>query len=102
MNMDEEKNNNNKPILYSKGKKNKAILILHAFGIRIEELDSLFNYFVKKGYTVYRPIMPGHSGDLEDLKNHGPEDWIVESRSALEKLSAEVDNIYVIGVSFGS
>jgi len=88
--------------LYSKGTNGEAILILHGFAANIEQTDTLFNFFTHKGYTVARPILPGHSGRMEDLKLYGPDDWLEEARSWLSKLSAENDSVYLLGTSFGS
>ncbi|NTU98387.1 alpha/beta fold hydrolase [Candidatus Falkowbacteria bacterium] len=89
------------PKLYFKGGSSKAVLILHGFAANIEQTDTLFNYFVRKGYTVFRPVMPGHSGNIEDLKEYGPNDWLSAARSSLEILSEESQEVYMIGTSFG-
>lgn len=100
--MAEKSEQKQKPILYSKGSNNQAILILHGFAANIEQTDILFNYFTRKGYTVARPILPGHSGKLDDLKLYGPEDWLEEARVWLGKLSEESESVYLMGTSFGS
>ncbi|NTW21986.1 alpha/beta fold hydrolase [Candidatus Falkowbacteria bacterium] len=88
--------------LYLKGQNGKAVLIIHGFAINIEQTDLLFKYFHKKGYTVARPIMPGHTGEMDDLKRYGPDDWLVESKKWLNRLLSEFDSVYLIGISFGS
>ncbi|KKQ61447.1 MAG: Esterase/lipase-like protein [Parcubacteria group bacterium GW2011_GWE2_38_18] len=90
------------PILYSKGSNNQAVLILHGFAINIEQTDMLFDFFRTKGYTVARPVFPGHDGTEEQLKKFGPKDWFIEAKKALAKLSEEVDSIHIVGISFGS
>lgn len=98
----EDEINHKQSLLYSKGKNNQAILILHGFAVNIKQTDLLFDYFKAKDFTVFRPIMPGHDGTLEGLKSYGPKDWLETSRAALNKLSEEVDSIFILGISFGS
>jgi len=100
--MPEKQRLKTEPILYYKGTNNQAILILHGFAANIEQTDTLFNYFTLKGYTVARPILPGHSGKLDDMKLYGPADWLEEARMALERLSDEYETVYLLGTSFGS
>lgn len=88
--------------IYAKGQNGKTVLILHGFAINIEQTDLLFKYFHGKGYTVARPVMPGHTGDKDDLKRFGPEDWLAEANKWLDRLSAETESIYLVGISFGS
>jgi len=88
--------------IYTKGKNNQAILILNGFAISIDHTDLLFDYFSRKGFTVARPILPGHNGNMEDFKKFGPVDWLAEAKKWLLKLSQEVDEIYIVGISFGS
>lgn len=89
------------PLLYAKGQNGKVVLILHGFAINIEQTDLLFKYFHAKGYTVARPVMPGHTGDKSDLKQYGPDDWYAEAKKWLDQLSADAESVYLVGISFG-
>lgn len=88
--------------LYCKGISNKAVLIIHGFAININQTDILFEFFKSKGFTVARPILPGHDGSLESLKRFGPDDWLSEAKRWLNKLSEAENEIYIVGISFGS
>jgi carboxylesterase len=98
----EQKEKITEPILYQIGANREAILILHGFAVDISHTDLLFDYFVSKGYTVARPIMPGHTGLKEDLKSFGPEEWLANATNWLERLEQEHDKVFILGISFGS
>lgn len=89
---------------YVKGTNGKAVLILHGFTAEAERTDIIFKFFQAKGFTVARPILPGHTGKEEDkykLIEAGPEEWLVDARQWLDRLSEEENEIYIIGISFG-
>lgn len=90
------------PILYHEGTNREAILLLHGFAVDISNTDLLFRYFSDKGYTVARPVMPGHTGNKEDLKSHGPDEWLEHAQEWLTKLETTHDKIFLLGISFGS
>lgn len=86
---------------YHKGQNKKAILLIHGFTSPISDTDLFFEYFSLKGYTLARPILPGHIGDAEDMVNFGPKDWFNEVEKCLLDIKDEVEEIYLVGVSFG-
>jgi carboxylesterase len=87
--------------LYAKGKNGTAVLILHGYTSHITQTDILFQYLKKKGFTVYRPIMPGHDGKLEDLLYYGPHDWFEKAQDTLNRILQESREVYIVGMSFG-
>ncbi len=100
----EEKNSCRLPEIYHRGERGRAILLLHGFNTEVSRTDIIFKYFAGKGFTVARPILPGHSGsehDREILRGAGPDQWLGAAQSWLEHLEKETDRIFVIGISFG-
>ncbi|MEI7497669.1 MAG: alpha/beta fold hydrolase [Candidatus Falkowbacteria bacterium] len=89
------------PELYRQGNNNHAILLLHGFAVNIERTDTLYHFLCRKGFTVARPILPGHTGLKKDLKSFGPDDWLAEANRWYVKLAREHANISLVGVSFG-
>lgn len=90
--------------MYSKGTNGKAVLILHGFTAEVERTEVIFKFFQSKGFTVARPVLPGHSGREEDkllLVRAGPEEWLNDAKAWIERLSREENEIYIIGISFG-
>ena len=90
--------------IYTKGRNKKAVLILNGFATQLTETDLVFNFFKKKGYTVARPKfhISCKSNDVSILNKSKPAEWLVEAKAWLRELSEEVDDIYVIGSSFGA
>jgi len=89
--------------LYHKGVNGTAVLILHGYTSHIRQTDILFEYLKRKGYTVVRPIMPGHDKQEndEELEKYGPVDWLDVAQKHLQAISKEAKEIYVVGMSFG-
>lgn len=86
---------------YYKGKNGKAILFLHGFTSGNSCFDIYFKYFKIKGFTVAKPLFSGNSGGIEEVLEHGPLDWLKESKKWIKKLDKNCKEIYVIGMSFG-
>jgi alpha-beta hydrolase superfamily lysophospholipase len=49
---------------------------------------TLVKLFLDEGYHVYRIVLPGHGGTIEDMKNINAQDWlnsaIMQYREAVE------------------
>lgn len=87
--------------LYHKGNNGKGVLIIHGFTAPIEDTDIYFNYLKRKDYTIIRPILSGHCARKNNLHKFGPNDWLKELSKHLEELAKAVDEIFIIGSSFG-
>ena len=85
------------------GDSGKALLLLHGFTASAAEMRPLGDFFHKRGYTVYAPLLPGHGTTPEDLKERTYEDFIGAAMAGYEKLKAiqGIEEIYVVGQSMG-
>lgn len=53
------------------------------------------------GCAVEVPLLPGHGTSWQDLNTTGWEDWLEESRAAVERLLADNDAVVLGGLSMG-
>ncbi len=81
--------------------KKTGCLVIHGFGGSTHEVEPLAIYLEKKGYDVVYPILKGHTGKREDMKNANYLQWIDTAEQELIKLQANCDDIYIIGFSMG-
>ncbi len=86
--------------IYHKGGRN-GILILHGFTSTLEQTDTLFKYLIKKDFTVARPMLKGHTRKVDDFVKYGPDDWLFDAKSWVDCMHKEVDNLFLITISFG-
>ena len=88
------------PYLSRKSKK-VGVLLLHGFTSTPNEVKPLSEFLSKKHITVYAPLIAGHGTHVEDLARTRTSDWEKSTKDAYDKISRMVDNVYVIGSSFG-
>lgn len=86
---------------FFKGTKKTGLLLLHGLTSSPQEMQYMFDYFKKKDYTVYAPLMPGHGTIPEDLAQTTWQDWVNSSEKALEELNQHVSNVIMAGSSNG-
>lgn len=91
---------NSENAFYSKGKGKNGILLLHGLGFSLYNLEMFYKYFKLKNYTIRLPLIGGLSGLKGNLASD-EDGWMKEVNDHLQKLSKEVENIYVVGFSFG-
>ncbi|OGI27585.1 MAG: hypothetical protein A2359_04640 [Candidatus Moranbacteria bacterium RIFOXYB1_FULL_43_19] len=76
----------NKHSFLLKGNNNIGVLLLHGWTSPPEEFLPLAKYLNSFGYTVSAPLLRGHGTKPEDLLGVKWEDWLEDSRKALEEL----------------
>ncbi len=83
-------------------KKNQsAVLIAHGFTGSPYELQALAEFLRNKGIFVSLPTLPGHGTTPDDLREHGPEDWMAALQESYRELKRKHKNIGIIGLSVG-
>lgn len=85
--------------LYTYGKGDDAILVLHGFGSSINSWQELIQQFDPTKYTIYFPELPGFGGS-----DHPPVPWQVSNyTSYIEQLVQKLPKkpIYLVCHSFG-
>lgn len=81
--------------------KKTGCLVIHGFGGGTNEVEPLAIHLAEKGYDVVCPVLKGHTGKREDMKNANYLQWIDSAEQELMKLQTNCDDIYIIGFSMG-
>ena len=78
-----------------------GVLQLHGFTSTPHQFRECSQYFVKRGYTVYTPLIAGHGTSPRELAKTTANDWMRSTNEALQFLRRYVKHVFVIGNSFG-
>lgn len=79
---------------------NKALLMLHGF----TSSPAVFRLLIPEILhydAIICPVLPGHTGYLDDLKNTSAQKWIETAEQACESLLSEYQKVDVLGLSLG-
>ena len=79
-----------------------GIYIIHGFTNSTYETKDLAEYLGKQGFYTHAINLPGHGTTPEDCNRVKFTDWIEYTEQGVADMSAQCDNIYVIGISMGS
>ncbi len=79
----------------------KGVLLIHGFTGTSEEMEELAKFLHGHDLVVSLPLLRGHGTRPEDLLNTTPAEWYRSAVQAYEKLRREVDEVYLVGLSFG-
>lgn len=77
-----------------------GVLLLHGLTGSPHSLSGLAQYLSDQNLTVYAPLLAGHES-LEKLAASTIGDWKKSAEDAIQYLSEIVEQIYVVGASFG-
>jgi len=78
-----------------------AALCLHGLTGTPYEVRPVADALVARGVRARGPWMAGHEGGAEVLATTSHEDWVELARGELDKLKAEHDRVYLVGMSMG-
>ncbi len=87
------------PWYWKSGK--RGVLMIHGFSTSPYEFKELGKFLLKKGCTVYCPLLPGHGISPERLSIVHWYDYIETLSVALKTLERDCNEIHIIGNSFG-
>ncbi|RMH98925.1 MAG: alpha/beta fold hydrolase, partial [Calditrichaeota bacterium] len=87
------------PIYIDQGE--AGFLFLHGFTGSPYEARDLANYFSRKGYAVWAPLLPGHGTSPEDLENIAYTEWLDAAEQSYMEMKARYPKVYVCGQSMG-
>ena len=80
----------------------KAVLLLHGLTGSPTELIYLGKALYKAGYDVHCPVLPGHSGKLQDVKKTHWRDWYEFSIEQFDQLKGRYSDVYIGGLCLGA
>ena len=79
-----------------------GVLLIHGLTGTPTEMRFIAKGLNRNGFTVHGMQLAGHCGSEEDLLKTGWHDWYRSVCEAADKLRAEVDHMFVAGLSMGS
>lgn len=79
-----------------------GVLLIHGLTGTPAEMRFVAKGLNRRGYTTYAMQLAGHCGSTEDLLATGWRDWAASVRAAADRLSAQVDRLFVGGLSMGA
>ena len=78
-----------------------GVLVLHGYTGSPASVRPLGEAFVRHGYSVEVPLLPGHGGSLRELLWGNFSEWLAAATSAFEDLAARCNAVVVAGHSMG-
>ncbi len=79
-----------------------AVLCLHGLTSTPYELRPIAEALARAGHAVYAPRIVGHGRTPEVLAHTRWADWIAVARRAFDRLAAEHERVFVVGLSMGA
>jgi carboxylesterase len=79
-----------------------CFLLLHGFGTTPMDLFRLAEALARHGYSCRLVALLGHSDPTGDLGGVEPADWHAQVLDEFDQLSAEHDQVFVVGFSLGA
>jgi carboxylesterase len=76
-------------------------LVLHGFTGSPQSVRGLAHAFVRAGFAVELPRLPGHGTSLEDMATTTWDDWTGAAEEAYRALAARCEQVVVAGLSMG-
>lgn len=80
---------------------NVGCLLIHGWTGSTFEMNPLVAPLEEMGLTVRNIMLPGHGTSFEDFQNSYWKDWEQAAEEEYEKLAADVDAVFVVGLSMG-
>jgi len=80
----------------------RGVLLIHGLTGTPMEMRLLGKGLNNAGFTVYGMQLAGHCGSVEDLLATGWRDWYASVEQAADRLRAQVDHLFVGGLSMGA
>tara|TARA_B100000676_G_C17948795_1_gene770808 strand:+ start:469 stop:1221 length:753 start_codon:yes stop_codon:yes gene_type:complete len=79
----------------------KGVMIIHGFSSTTFETAPLAHFLADKGFRVSSRNLPGHATTIEDCNSTPYYEWFDFVDRNLAELSADCDEVYVVGLSMG-
>ncbi|MCF6093623.1 alpha/beta fold hydrolase [Microaerobacter geothermalis] len=76
-------------------------VLIHGFTGSPFELEPLSAFLEKKGIAISVPVLAGHEGSKESMRDVTWQDWIRSAEKAVKEMTAKCDTVYLIGFSMG-
>ena len=80
----------------------KGIMMIHGFSSTTFETAPLAHFLADKGFRISCRNLPGHGTTIEDCNATTYHEWFDFVEQNLAELSADCDELYVVGLSMGA
>ena len=77
-------------------------LLVHGFTGSPDSLRPVGDYLAERGIGCFGVRLPGHGTTWEDLGTRTSSEWVEAVELAYQKMKAEHDEVFVVGLSFGA
>jgi carboxylesterase len=77
-------------------------LLVHGFTGSPQGMRGLGEYLSERGIAVVGPRLPGHGTTWQDCNTRRAEDWIGTVEASFDHLASEVEEVFLVGLSFGA
>lgn len=78
-----------------------GVVMCHGFTGTPQSLRPWAEHLAAAGLTVDLPLLPGHGTTWQDMARTGTDDWFATVEEALERVRADCDDVFVMGLSMG-
>ncbi|SIQ58648.1 carboxylesterase [Rhizobium sp. RU35A] len=86
---------------FEEGRNGQGVLLIHGLTGAPAEMRLVARPLVKRGYSVYAPLLAGHGKDAAALRRTRWEDWLESVVEAAADLRRRVDDVSVAGICAG-
>ena len=86
---------------FSLGQGPTGVLLVHGFTGSPDSMRPVGDYLAEKGLGCFGVRLPGHGTTWEDLGTRTSSEWVEAVELAYQKMKAEHDEVFVVGLSFG-
>lgn len=78
-----------------------GVLLVHGFTGSPQSMRPLGQFLGDKGLSVTGIRLPGHGTTWQDLNSRTAEEWVATVDTALDRMAAEHDEVWLVGLSGG-
>ena len=83
------------------GRSPYAFILCHGYNDSPFQVKPLADHLIKKGHTVYAPLLDGHGTRIEDLIDVRYSHWYLTVSEAMEKAINKKKKVFLMGQSLG-
>jgi carboxylesterase len=76
-------------------------LLIHGFTGSPQSMRGIGEYLAARDIAVTCPRLPGHGTTWQDLNTKRTKDWVDAVETSFHQLTAEKDEVFLVGLSFG-
>lgn len=83
------------------GTSGNGVVLVHGLTGAPSEMKLVARQFLRRGYSVYAPLLAGHGKDAAALRRTNWRDWLDSLSEAIADFAPEVDRLHAAGICVG-